>query len=47
MQNFSYKYKSKTDKVLKKCVQENILIQTFYLGFFIGLLIFQLGILFI
>jgi len=46
VQNFSYKYKSKTEKVLKKCVQKNDFtgIQTFYLGFFIGLLIFQLGI---
>ena len=46
MENFSYKYKSKTEKVLKKCVQKNDFtgIQTFYLGFFIGLLLFQLGI---
>ena len=46
VQNFSYKYKSKTEKVLKKCVQKNDFtgIQTFYLGIFIGLLIFQLGI---
>ena len=46
VQNFTYKYKSKTEKVLKKGVQKNDFtgIQTFYLGFFIGLLIFQLGI---
>ena len=46
VQNYSYKYKSKTEKVLKKCVQNNNFtdFQTFYLGFFIGLLIFQLGI---
>ena len=46
VQNFSYKYKSKTEKVLKKCVQNNDFSysQIFYLGFFIGLLIFQLGI---
>ena len=44
--NYSYKYKSKTDKVLKQCVQSKDFsdFQTFYLGFFIGLLIFQLSI---
>jgi hypothetical protein len=46
VQNFYFKYKSKTEKVLKQCVQNNNFtgIQTFYLGFFIGLLLFQLGI---
>ena len=44
--NYSFKYKSKTEKVLKKCVQDINLSesQSFYLGFFIGLLIFQMGI---
>jgi len=44
--NYSYKYKSKTEKVLKKCVQNKDFtdFQSFYLGFFIGLLIFQLSI---
>ena len=46
IQNFSYKYKSKTDKVLKKYMQVNTLTESesFYLGFFIGLLIFQFAI---
>ena len=46
VQNFAYKYKSKTDKVLKKYMQINSFTesQSFYLGFFIGLLIFQLSI---
>jgi hypothetical protein len=46
IQNFSYKYKSKTDKVLKKYMQVNTLTdsESFYLGFFIGLLIFQFSI---
>ena len=44
--NYSFKYKSKTEKVLKKCVQDINLSesQSFYLGFFIGLLLFQMGI---
>ena len=44
--NFTYKYKSKTDKILKKYIQINTLTesQSFYLGFFIGLLLFQLGV---
>ena len=46
VQNFSFKYKSKTEKVLKQCIQNRTFTdsQTFYLGFFVGLLIFQLGI---
>ena len=46
IQNFTYKYKSKTDKILKKYIQTNNFTesQSFYLGFFIGLLLFQLGI---
>ena len=46
IQNYSYKYKSKTEKVLKLCIQNNNFTesQSFYLGFFIGLLLFQLGI---
>ena len=46
IKNFSYKYKSKTEKILKKYVQKNAFTesQSFYLGFFIGLLIFQLSI---
>ena len=46
IENFSFKYRSKTEKVLKQCVQNNNFTesQSFYLGFFIGLLIFQLGI---
>jgi len=44
--NFTYKYRSKTDKILKKYIQANLFTESesFYLGFFIGLLIFQLGI---
>ena len=46
IENFSFKYRSKTEKVLKQCVQNNNFTesQSFYLGFFIGLLLFQLGI---
>ena len=46
IQNFTYKYKSKTEKILKKYVQINTFTESesFYLGFFIGLLIFQLAI---
>ena len=46
IENFSFKYRSKTEKVLKQCIQNNNFTesQSFYLGFFIGLLIFQLGI---
>ena len=46
IQNFSFKYKSKTDKILKKYVQIESFTesQSFYLGLFIGLLIFQFGI---
>ena len=46
IKNFSYKYKSKTEKILKKYIKINEFTETqsFYLGFFIGLLIFQLGI---
>ena len=46
IENYSYKYKSKTEKVLKLCIHNNKFTesQTFYLGFFIGLLLFQLGI---
>ena len=46
IQNFTFKYRSKTEKVLKKYVQVNTFTEseTFYLGFFIGLLLFQLGI---
>ena len=46
IKNFSYKHKSKTEKILKKYVQKNAFTesQSFYLGFFIGLLIFQLSI---
>ena len=46
VKNFSYKYKSKTDKILKKYILMNTFTesQSFYLGFFIGLLLFQLGI---
>ena len=46
VQNFAYKYKSKTEKILKKYVLKNDITETqsFYLGFFIGLLIFQLSI---
>ena len=46
IQHFTFKYRSKTEKVLKKFVQVNTFTEseTFYLGFFIGLLLFQLGI---
>ena len=46
VQNYTYKYKSKTEKILKKYVLKNDITETqsFYLGFFIGLLIFQLSI---
>ena len=46
VQNFSSKYSSKSEKELKKCVQNNNFTesQSFYLGFFIGLLIFELSI---
>jgi len=46
VQNFTFKYRSKAEKVLKKFVQVNSFTEseTFYLGFFIGLLLFQLGI---
>ena len=46
VQNFAYKYKSKTEKILKKYVLKNDITETqsFYLGFFIGLMIFQLSI---
>ena len=45
-QNFTYKYKSKTEKILKKYIQINTFTESesFYLGFFIGLLLFQLAI---
>ena len=46
VQNYTYKYKSKTEKVLKKYVEVQSFTESesFYLGFFIGLLLFQLGI---
>ena len=46
IQNFTFKYRSKAEKVLKKYVEVNSFTEseTFYLGFFIGLLLFQLGI---
>ena len=46
IQNFTFKYRSKAEKVLKKYVQVNTFTEseTFYLGFFIGLLLFQLSI---
>ena len=45
-ENFSYKYKSKTEKVLIKYAEKTQFTesQSFYLGFFVGLLIFQLTI---
>ena len=45
-ENFYFKYHSKTDKILKKYLKVKTLTesQSFYLGLFIGLLIFQLGI---
>ena len=47
-QNFSEKYGSKTEKVLKKYIQIKSMkeSQSFYLGLFIGLLIFQFGLIF-
>ena len=44
--NFSFKYKSKTEKVLKKYAKVDSFTESesFYLGFFIGLLLFQLAI---
>ena len=44
--HFTFKYKSKTEKILKKTIQNLDVteIQSFYLGFFIGLLIFQFAI---
>ena len=44
--NFSFKYKSKTEKVLKKYIKVDSFTESesFYLGFFIGLLLFQLAI---
>ena len=46
IQNFTFKYRSKAEKVLKKYVEVNSFTEseTFYLGFFIGLLLFQLSI---
>ena len=46
IQHFTFKYRSKTEKVLKKYIQVNSFTESesFYLGFFIGLLLFQLGI---
>ena len=48
IQNFSYKYRSKTDKILKKYLQVATITesQSFYLGLFLGLLIFQFCIIF-
>jgi len=45
-ENFSFKYHSKTDKILKKYLKVKTITesQSFYLGLFIGLLIFQFGI---
>ena len=45
-ENFYFKYHSKTDKILKKYLKIKTLTesQSFYLGLFMGLLIFQLGI---
>ena len=46
IQNFTFKYRSKAEKVLKKYVEVKsfTVSETFYLGFFIGLLLFQLSI---
>ena len=46
VQNFSFKYRSKAEKVLKQCIQDRTFteIQSFYLGVFVGLLIFQMAI---
>ena len=43
---FSFKYKSKTDKILKKYLKVKTIteMQSFYLGLFIGFLLFQFGI---
>lgn len=45
-ENFSFKYHSKTDKILKKYLKVKTITesQSFYLGLFIGLLIFQFAI---
>ena len=44
VQNYSFKYQSKTEKFLKKCIESNNFTesQSFYLGFFLGLLALQL-----
>ena len=46
--NFSFKYRSKTDKILKKYLKVKTITesQSFYLGLFIGLLLFQFAIIF-
>ena len=45
-ENFSFKYRSKTDKILKKYLKIKTITesQSFYLGLFIGFLLFQFGI---
>ena len=45
-ENFSFKYGSKTDKILKKYLKVKTITesQSFYLGLFIGFLLFQCGI---
>ena len=45
-ENFSFKYGSKTDKILKKYLKIKTITesQSFYLGLFIGFLLFQFGI---
>ena len=45
-ENFSFKYGSKTDKILKKYLKVKTITesQSFYLGLFIGFLLFQFGI---
>ena len=47
-QNYTFKYKSKTDKILKKYLKVKTITesQSFYLGLFIGLLLFQFAIIF-
>ena len=47
-ENFSFKYRSKTDKILKKYLKVKTITesQSFYLGLFIGLLLFQFAIIF-
>ena len=47
-ENFSFKYHSKTDKILKKYLKVKTITesQSFYLGLFIGLLLFQFAIIF-